>query len=269
MSASDFLLKNNTHDFGIQIAMGRHQGFTYRHKFAVNGDLDANVEETVWAFGGDYTFSDRTSLATGFNYFIVSDRSEDTMNVIVDGYDKDMRIQVEEVTLTGTTPVQLPGKWMGVASAFVSTAPEPLGNISVNENNNFTAGVPDNNNEIRACIVIGNNRSLQSVFTIPKDFTGLITSWTLSLNKKQAATCVATLVTRAFGSVFQVRDISNVHTTGSSIKQKFYSAPLVVKELTDIKVLAEAGENDVAMSSTYEVFLIPNKRIISGSPELA
>jgi hypothetical protein len=87
----------------LAIAKGEVHGYSVVHKFGANFDIDNNSEpETVWTGGGLYPWS---SLATAQTLYVLSESSEDTGILEIQGLDENYNLQTEELTLTGTTAV--------------------------------------------------------------------------------------------------------------------------------------------------------------------
>jgi hypothetical protein len=87
----------------LAIAKGEVNGYSVVHKFGANFDIDNNSEpETVWTGGGLYPWS---SLATAQTLYVLSESSEDTGTLEIQGLDENYNLQTEELTLTGTTAV--------------------------------------------------------------------------------------------------------------------------------------------------------------------
>lgn len=135
-------------------------------KFGFNLGLGStSVDEEVWSFGGERTFN---PINSPFTAYIASTSVNDVGNlidIIYHNENNELKL-IEGVTLNGQTPVEVSGVSMTESfRMFVSDDnPSPLeGNVNLAKANNFTAGVPDNQNEALIQIPLGYNQS-QALF---------------------------------------------------------------------------------------------------------
>jgi hypothetical protein len=78
----------------LAIAKGEVNGYSVVHKFGANFDIDNGSEpETVWTGGGLYPWS---SLATAQTLYVLSESSEDTGTLEIQGLDENYNLQTED-----------------------------------------------------------------------------------------------------------------------------------------------------------------------------
>ena len=150
-----------TMDSSVDDVLGRIGGRQLRRKFGYAADLGAAIVigtpatwVDIWSQAGL-----RTPPTADKTPFVASDAAGDTTDVTVEGLDTNGdRISVT-VTLTGTTPVTTGTVFSDVLRMYNAGATAFVGTVSCVDNNDFTAGVPDDQGEILCEIPIGDDQS--------------------------------------------------------------------------------------------------------------
>lgn len=110
-------------DFKYEVALSQRHHYVSAAMFGYNPDIDMNVEETVWSYGGLYV-----PLSGPSTLSIVSSSALDTAagtgarTISLTGVDAAFNQQIETVVLNGTTPVVTTTVWRGVNCTKVITA---------------------------------------------------------------------------------------------------------------------------------------------------
>lgn len=148
------------------IALNRFNGLTDDEKFGISQDIDtASPPQEVWAYGGVRTFNE-----TSFTPFIASSDALDT-GVLIDVvyFDADNIQQTTQVTLNGTTPVDCGVTATESFRMFVSAdSPSiPIGDIYLTTANDFSSGIPNNQEEVLNQIPVGLGQSVTACDRVP------------------------------------------------------------------------------------------------------
>jgi len=160
-----------TQDFGVDVARGVFENCTSVNLFGFNRAVGTTYE-TIWNNGGGvYTFP--SSAAT---LSVVSTSAADTMDVRITGLDANRDILVEDVTLTGTTPVTTTGSFLRVNAAQILSS-NNAGDISMTHGSDVVGYIEDTYGTHQAAI-----------YSVPRKHRLLIhqvdfTSGTLNENK--------------------------------------------------------------------------------------
>lgn len=242
--------------YGLDIQRGLVPGVSVIHKFGRNPDIDtANGFEDLWNGGGEYTGFNATAAET---VEVFSSDAVDasagtgarTLKVI--GLGAGFVSQSEDVILNGTTPVNTVNEYIRLDRALVLTAGSGgmnAGDITIRQNVT-TANV-------FAVMPIGGNRTLIACYTIPFGKVGYVTSGFASLAKKKDAFCNVQALARFQGSVFQIIEWFTIGANGNSYVERDFKIPLDAAPAgTDIKIAADASQNDVGVAGGFEIVLV-------------
>ena len=245
-----------TGGFGLNIQRGLVAGVSAVHTFGrapIINTADGFV--TVWDGVGIYKGLDPT---TEDFVTVTSDSANDSVAgtgarvVILIGLDVNLIQQTETISIDGLTPVISTLKYLRMTTSIVIQA----GSNGFNEGDIIIAQQTDPTIEF-AHIEIGNNRSLNSAYTIPFGKVGYISSGFATLAKKQNAVCEIKALSRTQGSVFQIAEWFSLHSQGSSYIQRPFDVPLTgVSAGTDIIIQANTDTNGVAVSAGLEIILV-------------
>ena len=252
----DVINNNPNGDFGLNVQRGLVAGVSAVHTFGrapIINTADGFV--TVWDGAGIYKGLEPT---TEDFVTIVSDNVNDSIAgtgarvVVLIGLDVNFIQQTETISMNGLTPVTSTLKYLRMTTSIVTQA----GSNGFNEGDIIVAQQTDPTIEFTH-IEIGNNRSLNSAYTIPSGKVGYISSGFATLSKKQGSVCEVKVLSRIQGSVFQIAEWFSLHSQGSSYIQRPFNIPLVgLPSGADIAILANTDTNGVAVSAGLEIFLV-------------
>jgi len=226
------------------------------HKFGNNPDCDAAVD--VW--DGDLTYTYDASAVT---MYISSDASGDTsIEFTVEGLDANWDIQTEVISTDasdGTTFVALANTYIRIYRAYVSGATAPSGDVYISMDNTDSGGdgIPDTLANMRAKVLIGNNQTLMSIYTIPNNFTGYLMGHASSVLGGGTASVDMSLQTRINGGVFRVKDSWGIKADGGTPFVKEMLLPTGLPEKTDIKMrVTSVSTTNLSVSATFFILLV-------------
>lgn len=108
-------------DYRYEVAQSLREGhFTY-NKFGYNTDVDT-AEETIWVTGGMYTPPTTATTLTVASSSTADDGDPEgtgAHSIRVTGLDANRKIQIEDITLDGTSNVVTTSTWLGINRASV------------------------------------------------------------------------------------------------------------------------------------------------------
>lgn len=157
-------VKTSSIDLTGDVAFGNIPGMSieYSHGFATN---IGTTESLVWPLNRPIVFNDTPS-----NLYLSSTNVADTQNVLVEWLDDNYNQQTSVIALTGQAPVLI-GLGLRINNAFTVSPIATLGNVYGANENNHTAGVPNNPDSV---IMFYDSRIQTSngmVFTVPANHT--------------------------------------------------------------------------------------------------
>lgn len=242
--------------FLIDVAKGLVKGHTVMHKFAENPEIGLGQTEDLWDFGGDYTWSAGVDIT-----HISSGHADDDQDVQVLGLGADWSIVDQTATLDGQNKVELDTPLRRAFRMQNRGTTDLQGVVYCYEDDTVTAGVPDTDSKVRAVIVVGNNKTLMSMFTVPADVTGFCLQFRVGITRGGGATGISRGVTkvRPFEGVFTTEDIFNMNSAGTSTVVAPFLIPLAIPQKSDLKVRVDSNANGVAIGGTYDLLLIENE----------
>lgn len=233
--------------FLLRAALGENNSSTF-NKFGYVAGLVA-VAQTVWSEGGLYAYP-----AAAITMSVASTDANDdfggsgAQQVEVMGLDADFNEVTETINLDGQTEVALPTDLIRVNRAKVLGAIDAVGDIYIGTGT-FTTGVPAN---VYGKIDIGENQTLQAVFTVPRGKKALVFTFSASSAKNEEIT--VSLKARPFGGVLQTKDKHDIYQ--NAITQP-YMPPLVFDEKTDIEIRAIGTASASQASGKFSMVLVP------------
>ena len=231
--------------FDLNIAAGITTQIANVHKFGAVVTTAATYD-TVWSYGGAYTFPSTAGIIT-----VTSSSSQDdsggtgALTVRLQGLDANYNEVEEDFTLNGTVGVAGTVEFLRTHRAFVLTGNNDNNNVG---NINFTHSVG-----VTCQIVEGMGQSQVTFYTIPAGKSGYLRSFAATMNKNQENT-VRLFQKKPDGGVFRLASElnlynSNMHTT--------YSIPIYFTEKTDLEVRTYTGSN-ATVSSMFDLLIVDN-----------
>lgn len=226
------------------------QASDFIHKFGSNPDISNTVSstspETVWDGSNEYTFP--PDSGTGIQ--IKSSQGADAQEFVVQGLDENFELQTWTGNLNGTSDVDVDGTWTRVFRAFNNDSSEIAGNINIHASGDALTSY--------AQVLLGNDQTLMSLYTIPANYTGYLCNYNLSAHNAGSATVIGYTVqlkTRNYGKVFRVQEVAAV-TTENSYKRS-YPFPLTLAPKTDILInVVSANGNNGSVNSDFDIALL-------------
>ncbi len=237
--------------FDLQVSRGDVFGHEALFKFGFNPDVNG-TEETIWTQGGNYPWA-----TAAFTAYIVSDAAADTSagtgarTVTVEGLDENYVFQSVDVSLNGTTEVQIgdANGWLRVFRAFVLTAGSAgtaAGTIHVQTTGGGT---------IYANLSAGNQTQM-ALYTVPAGKTLFLDdiNFTAAISQSNNYAQVSFSV-REFGGVFRDKYI-NVLQSNQLIAKFEY--PLRFPEKTDMESRAFCSNTNNLIGASFQGVLVDN-----------
>jgi len=221
----------------------------YVHKFGSHPNVNQNVsfdnQYTIWDGATKYEFPSDS----GESLQIVSDSADDSQLIYVEGLDENFIKKTEEVNLNGTTPVNLSGLWSRVYRSYNNGSEDLNGNVSIKgaiSTNTF------------AKILIGNNQTLMSVYTVPADFTGYLLKYSITAQNIGSSSSIGFTVhmaIREHGKTFRVAARTSAGTDYSV--QEEYPFPLKINPKSDILFnIVNANGNNGSINADFDIALL-------------
>ncbi len=241
------------------------------NKFGQNPDIDTAADEDLWdcpQLGADIIYP---FMSTASTLYVSSDSDVDAAATTIDvvGLDANWDLQTETVTLgsdagTGTTSVIVgaASDWIRVTSVRNSGGTATIGNVYVHDGTDAGGdGIPDDLSDVRGCFLIAHQRSEMVVYSVPRNFSGLIKAWNYGITPAAAGAAKAIdfhMKVREFGGVFQVRNVRGVITTGTSVALEPAEFGVMLEGKSDLVIHGlNASANDVNAFSSLDVLLMP------------
>lgn len=253
-------LLNNTSSYPIRVGFGTETteptesfqilgGLTYGtgasignigvFKFGTN-DAVQNIEETVWEYGGLYTYPTTAVVMTVTSSAGATDNG---VEIAVGGLDENYNETLEIVTLTGLGTATTTTTFIRVFRAYVAGSQDTTGNVTIGNGANVYS------------YVNADNQTLQAFYTVPAGYTARLvqTDHTISTEQNNKFGQIRIIV-REFGKVFRTQES---FTIDNGTITRNYSNPLIIPEKADIEVraIASGANADLHVASTLELFL--------------
>jgi len=247
----------------LKIALGKIPGKSVIHKFGKAFDFDSGDGFVdLWSGANDashdlmqYTYSTTADIDS-----LSSTQAADTQKIEVQGLDKNYKLIVQTITLTGQTRVALDTALIRVFRLKNVGSTDLTGIVYCFVNVATTNGVPDTLVNIRALLDIGYNQTMMCLYTIPAYTTGLLYNYKVKLlGAKQTADYVPRLYVRPFGQVFQVKDEGAIDDAVTSKYEQEYVVPERIAAKSDIAVrvdLLTAAKTAASATGTFELVLV-------------
>ena len=220
-------------------------------KFGIN-DAIQEIEETVWEYGGIYTYPTTAVVMTVTSSVGATDNG---CEIAVNGLDENYNEVTEIVTLAGAGTATTTTTFIRVFRAYVAGSQDTTGNVTIGNGGNVYS------------YVSADNQTLQAFYTVPAGYTATLlqTDHTVSTEQNNKFGQVR-LVTRRPNGVFRTQE-SFTMTNGSV--SRLYSTPIIIPEKTDLEFRAKASGNNAYLhvSSTMELILTSSAVDFSNSAD--
>ncbi len=239
-------------DFMFNLAMGNIPGASVVIKFG-HGTVVGSTPETIWDGSSLTGITNYTYMTTPSVLYISSDAAGDGQVYEVQGLDGDYNMQTKQVTANGLTFVPLPKTWLRVYRVKNLGSTDNAGNIYVSDDNTDVGGngIPDTLTNVKAMIIIGNNQTLMSLYTVPTGKVALVTQNVLSVPKGDDVEF--TFLTRIPGGVFLVKDHVHVYQTK---ERREYRPYFLVEEKNDIEIKGKVGAAGGESSAAFDMIIL-------------
>jgi hypothetical protein len=221
-------------------------------KFGSNSDIDANVEETVWARGGHETFATSNSIT-----HISSDDAGDTQVIVIEGHTVsggELTFVTQSVTLSGQTKVALTTPLFRASRFYNNNSTDLSGTVYIYEDDTVTAGVPQTSAKIHLQSSGSNNQSLKASTSFSSVDYGLLTHFYANVNKKTAASVDFKMQIRLYGKVFRTVLLRSAHSTGAGLDLPVYPF-IIIPPNSDIRITAESDTANTSVSAGFNSLL--------------
>ena len=222
---------------------------TYTMEFGTRSEASGNIliEDADDANLDTFAEEGVTTDAIALDVSVLNTVKTGAQIVTVYGLDSTYKRISEEIALSGTTTVNLANDYLRVLSAEVTqvgTAGVASLDIAVLQENTTTT---------KSIILQANGKSMSGMYTIPLDYTGYITGYTISAGASEQDVEVNILVNDydSDDTIWKVRDV--VYTTDNGFVAKQLPFPIVVSEKGDIEITAGAGSTTKV---SVELFII-------------
>jgi len=247
------------------------------NKFGFNADVDAS-EESIWDADdlpteGDGPARCFTNMGTtAAALYISSDDENDAsdnnaVTVTVEGLDANWNVVTESdvalgvASAGGTVFAQVgTATWLRVNRAYVTSTSAAVGNvyIGLDDVDGGTDGIPDTiATDSIAVITAGENQTLQACYTVPADFTALVSQFCIgNLSQAAAAQDVTFRLRRSVeGAASRTTELMTLADSVQTCVE--HDPPAIFGEKTDIELTAIAGGASQGASGTFDVVLVP------------
>jgi hypothetical protein len=237
------------------VVMGLVPGHSWVSKFGVNHDvLVAGLPEDVWEFGGPYIYdADGTAPIVS----LVSTVVGDTQTIDITGLNGDGNEVVQHITLTGNVRVALDIPLWRVYRMENDSAVDIAGILYCYTGLGNTPNAP----EIRALIEGSHNKTLMTLYTIPKGKVGFFKRAEVGMQFTKGGTpshefAHLHVETRDLGKVFKVQKSVTLLANGDSNYKDVRPFPDPVSSFTDIRTRVIEVSTDMGVWATFDIELI-------------
>ena len=253
MALSRYFANTNLAEM-TDISEGKVLKTSYIHKFGRNPSI-GGAPETIWMQGGVYTY-----LTSPSTVYVSSDNGNDTAGgtgartVTVQGLDVNYNSVEETLTVGGSVSTV---EFLRVFRAFVVEAGSVgtnVGEVLVSTGAGGGGTVLADIGTIGTGSTFGLGQTQLSLYTIPANCTGYLTTWNVGVGTYNSSATVS-LYTRVYdngNSGFRTRDIMDV--PGGYHTRK-YDIPIHIPEKTDIEIRAIASTGST-ISSSFDLITV-------------
>lgn len=253
--------------FGFAVSAGLIDSATYMLKFGNNPDVQTGTDpEDLWAGGGTYFYPDAQSVGTARVLKVSSGSETDKASangahtVIIEGLIAGYVETFETVAINGQTGTSTTNSWLRVNRVYVNTVGSDLtaaGIIYVGFGS-LSTGVPDT---AVAYIPVGENQTLQSIYTVPAGKTAYLVSWYASVDRTTGTSNASAQLQfkhRLPGTDKPFRTFEKITATafGANPAFRHYLIPKRFVEKTDIKMVVEEVSATLNVSGGFDLILV-------------
>jgi len=242
-------------NFLVEVQKGNVSGHAIIDAPGFNPFIAQGTPEDLWQAGGTFLYP-----TAGEQWEILSDDSNDTAvgtgarEVTIDYLDSNYDEQTEVIALNGTTPVLLTAiNSFRTIKAIVTDAGNTVGNLG-GAIGVITVQVAGGGN-LRHQIDVGDNRSLNSHRTVPNGKTAWLIFW-LATTGKDEGIFHNLFITDGDSGIFIPSLTFNVYQSIASVNPTAMLGPFI--ERSDIKVVADAINNDASADAFYQLLVVDN-----------
>lgn len=228
-------------DEGIHIARGAIFDVSHINKFGYNTAVGASYE-TITDLGTNILPTSAAVVSVVSASSADDEGSTGAEKVEVQGLDANYNLQIEEVTMNGTSAVTTTNTFIRVFRMRVTQA----GTGEINAGN-ITASIGGSD---VARILTDKGQTLMAVYTVPKGKRAYLIKFQGSLSKNQEANFK--LRVKVNGGAWNVKGLWG--TFAESVNYE-YPVPLEFDEETDIQVLGKAGATS-EMGAIFDLVLL-------------
>ena len=221
--------------YGISVQKGIVDNFSGIQKFGYNASVGSSFE-TVWTDATDlyvYPTTATTAVATS------SSTDDNGSTVHVFGLDENFDLADEVITVGGSASTTT---FIRMHRAFVASANTGVVNVG-----NITVTV---DSKTGAYISAGYGQTLQSIYTIPRNYRGYLMSFDIG-NSKDVELEAKIMARPINGNTFQTKAFQTIR--GGAFRKE-YLIPEVFTEKTDIEMRAKASATS-SVSGGFELLL--------------
>lgn len=226
----------NNAPFGLALQQGLVNRFSGIQKFGYNSSVGTSFE-TIWTNGSGlyvYPTTATTAVATS------SDTANDNGGTVhIFGLDENFDLADEVITIGGSASTTT---FIRVHRAFMATATTN----AVNQGN-ITITV---DSKTGAYISAGYGQTLQSIYTVPRNYIGYLMSFDIGTSKDLELE--AKIMARPIdGNTFQTKAFQTIR--GGAFRKE-YLVPEILTEKTDVEMRAKASATS-SVSGGFELIL--------------
>tara|TARA_R110002096_G_scaffold357534_3_gene550784 strand:- start:180 stop:1040 length:861 start_codon:yes stop_codon:yes gene_type:complete len=237
-------------DFHLRIAMGLVRGMSVGTVFGRNIVLPITTEETVWDYGGIYTY-----LSADTELFLSSSSASDTnVGLVVTGLTDDYVQKTLVVTHTSGQSQQSIGNWYRVFRAVVVSGTAPVGDIYVAETDTLTAGVPNTAAKVKDKVTFDSNVSHAALYTVPANHTLYVTRVFIGVRKNEDVVITFTTKGDTQPAFIKSTDFAIYQSTAFHTFEPQFTVP----EKTDIEFRAVSAANNTQVTVNMAYILVDN-----------
>lgn len=225
------------------------------NKFGANDDIDTGSNEDIWDFGSQHQFQSSAQSLEALSSSANDSASGTGANTIrVLGVDDNYNEIYEDVTLNGTTAVNLTQKFLRANCAYVLTA----GTDETNDGD-ITVRIVSGGDEY-CQINEGNGQTLMCIYTIPAGKTGYMTSWSSGIYgaPSSGVSVDLKLRRRTEGGVIRFVSRGGVIDSGTSSSHRKWLPPVTFNEKEDVWVSASVDTSNTSVFSEFDIVLVDN-----------
>lgn len=243
-------------EFGLNVQRGLVAGLSIVHTFGRVPSIEVA--------DGFVAVTDNGALYTGFDAVvaetvsIVSSSTDDSSTgiggqvLLLTGLGAGFVEQNEVIALDGTTPVISTLEYLRLNPVLVIQAGSSdfnIGTIIINQSTTTSVVFSE--------IEPGNNRTLNSGYTVPANKVAYIQSGFATVGKKQSSVSEVRAMSRLPGSTFQIAEWFSLHSQGNSYVHRAFMTPLLgIPAGTDILMEANSDTNGADVSAGLEICLV-------------